>query len=107
MGNKSFTPLRYFKNEEVELVEVKLDSPKINQWLKINSNTNEVKTLSLQNSTEEVIGGNNINIRTFKNSELRFEGGFAKFIDDKNGHLLIHTPLDQIPTDILQSFFNQ
>jgi hypothetical protein len=103
-------------NENFELIEIKrndLDSDapidKVFHWLFINKELNKIEKLIFKNMGEEIVNENKINIRTFENSELRFDEAFAKFQIQENGHILMKedsSKVSTIATENIRIFLN-
>ena len=96
-------------NEKHSLVEVKINdlpegTPKkdLYKWISINHESHEVSQLQFLSMSQEDINGNLMNIRVFKNAELRFDKAFAKFMLDGEGHILMNASEELLPTEIDQ-----
>jgi len=94
-------------NERFALVEIKRldlpeDSPKdkLYYWLFISTETKKIERLEFVSMGEEDVRGNMMNIRTFKNGELRFDKSYAKFVLDNDGHILMNCSEELIPPEI-------
>lgn len=107
MENNLFTPLFHFLHEEVSILEVKknglaknADKDQVFHWIKIVKATDETSRLEFISMSDEVVNGNQINIRAFKGAELRFDKDFAKFSQNGNSHILKNNPVSEISQDI-------
>jgi hypothetical protein len=104
----NFEPLYLFLNENITLFEVKRNdlpadsSPdKLYYWLTVSKTKPEIRRLTFQKMTVEKIDGNDINVRTFTEGELRFDKNFAKFILDDNGHIIMNAPITDFPENLV------
>jgi hypothetical protein len=103
MNEKIFTPLFYFMNEDVALVEIKLNNlddnaskDQLYHWIKFSNSSQEISRLKFISMGSENINGNNINIRVFEDGELRFDDSFAKFQHKGDGHIIMNAPINTI-----------
>lgn len=103
----NYTALYYFMNEKHSLVEVKInDLPektpknKLYKWLSMNLDTNETQELEFVSMGQEDVNGNQMNIRVFKNAELRFDKAFAKFMLEGEGHILMNASEELLPNQV-------
>ncbi|OUR94212.1 hypothetical protein A9Q84_18085 [Halobacteriovorax marinus] len=103
MTTTNYTPLFYFMNENILLVEVKINElpegfpvDKIFHWLMVPKATGEISRLKFSSMDDELINGNKMNIRVFENAELRFDEKFAKFQIDGQGNILMNSPIAEI-----------
>ncbi len=103
MSNEQFTPLYYFMNENIAVVEVSNDTLPADatkqerlHWLKITNNCNTVERLTFKAMKSELVNGNEINVRSFEDGELRFDKNFAKFLYKGDGHIIMNIPVADI-----------
>ena len=113
MGSNIFETLFYFMNEEVCVLEIKIsgmseDAPKDKRyhWLKLTKKNNQVDKLVFQSMNVEDVNGNKINVRAFKNAELRFDDHFGKFLHNDIGHIIMNSPIDSVPSDLIKTIEN-
>lgn len=104
MKNCNFKPLFYLSNELISLFEVKktdfdenTSKERTHYWLTIDNKSKQVSRLVFQASKSEIVKENKIEIRIFKNAELRLHGEFAKFTLDEKAHLLMLNDSNSIP----------
>ncbi|PIK14019.1 hypothetical protein [Halobacteriovorax sp. JY17] len=104
MKKRNFELLYYFMNENVILTEIKRsdlsnekDKSKIYSWIKINPHNQEAEFLTYQSMSVENINGNEINVRTFSDGELRFDQHFAKFQHKSEGYIVMNCNTTDVP----------
>jgi hypothetical protein len=112
----NFEPLYLFLNENITLFEVKrTDLPKdsspedLYYWLTFSKKNPAIRRLTFQSQSVENVGGNDINVRSFSEGELRFDSNFAKFILDNDGHIIMNNPITDFPDNLVtltKNYFN-
>lgn len=100
----SFNTLHCFSNEQISILEIEHD--KICKWFRVDHTDYKLQYLELSSTSHEVISGNNIDIRIFDNSEIRFDQktGFAKFTCPKNNHLVMLGNAQKNILDIIEKY---
>ena len=107
--NKSmnYTTLYYFMNEKHSVIEVKVnDLPEgaskeeEYKWLHFSNEKKEIQQLHFVSQGEEMVNNNKMNIRVFKNAEIRFDTAFAKLMLEDEGHILMNSSQELLPTEI-------
>lgn len=116
MSDINFTPLYYFMNENVSVVEIKRNDLSESAtkeetyfWFRLDASQN-ITRLKFVSMDSEVVNGNNINIRIFDNGELRFDDKFAKFTYNGDGSITMNVPVTEIPTTsntAIQNYFSK
>ena len=112
----NFEPKYLFLNENITLYEVmrtdlpKESSPdKLYYWLTVSKKDPAIRRLTFEAMSVENVNGNDINVRKFAEGELRFDSNFAKFILDNDGHIIMNTPITDIPDNLVtltKNYFN-
>lgn len=104
-----FEKLYYLMNEKISVVEVKLldldeKAPKeqVYKWIYILS-SGEIKSLEFSEMKKEEVNGNQINVRIFKNAELRFDDLFGKFVLGDELYILKNCSKDPLPSKANES----
>lgn len=87
----------YFMNEEVSLLKL----PDTENWYLINTKDHSYSLLKLLNENAQTINGNNIEVKTFENAELRYDKDFGKFQHDQNGFILLNCCHQIIPSELI------
>ncbi len=95
-------------NENVILTEIKrtdladeTDKSKIYSWIKINPHTQEAESLTFKSMQVDNVNGNEINVRTFTDGELRFDPHFAKFQHKGEGYIVMNCDVADVPAPFL------
>ena len=114
MKKRNFELLYYFMNENVILTEVKRtnvpdqeDKSQIFSWIKIDPHTQEAESLTFKSMKVENVNGNDINVRTFSDGELRFDPHFGKFQHKSEGYIVMNCAVADVPEvflDKIESF---
>ena len=102
----NYTQLSYLMNEKYTVAEIKLsveneknhDLSVNNYWLSISDKG--IERLPFISMKEEMINGNMISVRVFKNAELRFDKLFSKFSINNEIYILKNCSEEKIPKDI-------
>lgn len=101
-----FDVLYYLMNEKISLVEIKradlaANSPKedVYQWFMLKDDDFK-KKLEFVSKKEEDVAGKTINVRIFKNAELRFDKLFGKFVLGDELFILKNCSTSEIPQSI-------
>ncbi len=107
---KSYEFLYLFQNEIMALTEIKktnmpLESTpdQIYSWIIVDKNSSSAHKLTFKSMGEELINGNNINIRTFNEGELRFDQSFAKFVFAERSSLLENSGIQKVDDLIVKA----
>jgi len=88
----------YFRNESVSLVEV-LENDETS-WF-FTTNNKDLAAFHCSNEMVENVNGNDINVRTFDEGELRFDDYFGKLVvEGKDSELVLKSSVVEIPTDL-------
>lgn len=101
-----FDVLYYLMNEKISLVEIKradlaANSPKedVYQWFMFKDDDSKEK-LEFISQKEEDVAGKKINVRIFKDAELRFDKLFGKFVLEDELFILKNCSSFEIPQSI-------
>ena len=99
--------LNSFTNEQISILEIKSNDSSL--WYRVNSDQFEVFPLKLIESTQDNIGGNDIEIRRFNDSEIRFDAkaGFAKFTCPANNHLVMAADSSEQTLNALSKYIGE
>lgn len=100
MSKIELTPLKYFMNEKVSVVEIQTIGEENTTWLRIASSDSLATTLKLKSSSSEMINGNEINVRSFESGEFRYDEKFGKFQYNGDGNILMRLPVQDLPVDV-------
>lgn len=100
MSKIELTPLKYFMNEKVSVVEIQTIGQETTTWLRIGSDDTLATLLNLQSSGSEVVNGNDIMIRAFDTGEFRFDDEFGKFQYKGDGSILMRLPVQDLPVEV-------
>lgn len=99
--------IHYFMNENLTVVEVKKlglaeDTPKeqVYFWLSIPTDTKAVERLDFLEMKEEEVNGKMMNVRIFKQGDLRFDDFFARCIVHGNGQILMNESKKDLSKEI-------
>lgn len=94
-------------NEKHSVIEVKVnDLPEgaskeeEYKWLHFSNEKKEIQQLHFVSQGEEMVNNNKMNIRVFKNAEIRFDTAFAKLMLEDEGHILMNSSQELLPTEI-------
>ncbi|EQC43095.1 hypothetical protein [Bacteriovorax sp. DB6_IX] len=87
----------YFRNESVTLIEVLKNRE--SAWYFCTGD--ELSPFHCSQEIVENVNGNDINVRTFEEGELRFDDYFGKLvISGRDSELVINSQTIEIPTDL-------
>ena len=92
----------YFMNEDIALVELSNDDQ--SKWVEVYKGA--VKLLTLNEEREESVNGNQINVREFNESELRFDDSFGKYQREEGGHIVMKAKVEEIPSEVSEKLNN-
>lgn len=89
----------YFRNESINLIEV--EGVDENSWFFSHLNDSELSPFHCSTEKIENVNGNDINVRTFAEGELRFDNFFGKLVlDGKDSELVIKSEVTEIPAEL-------
>jgi hypothetical protein len=100
MSKIELTPLKYFMNEKISVVEIQLLEADGSTWIQVCVDDSQGSYLKLEKSFNEVINGNDIQVRVFANGELRFDDKFGKFQYGGDGHIVMRLPVKELPVEV-------
>lgn len=92
-----FEVLFNLSNEKFNIVEIKrFDLPDnaskgdVFNWFHIDVDSQTISKLDFESMREETIQDKLMNIRIFKNAELRFDKMFGRFVSNEHEHILMN-----------------
>lgn len=94
-------------NEKISVVEIELLNLSSNlskkeryHWLFIDHFSKAPKPLEFVSMADENVNGIQISIRTFKDSELRFDPGVARYIENEETHFILNEKVGKMTSGL-------
>lgn len=104
---QAYRTVFYFMNEKVSIVEIELlnlpsgaAKSERYHWIFIDHFAKSPKKLEFVSMADENINGNKISVRTFKDSELRFDQSVARFIEGEETHLVLNEKVGKMTSGL-------